>query len=217
MFALFIIVFFSALIAHASPLLPRQEGISITFHNQHGRPIFISGDHAAGDINSHGVERLPSLDHKLQPEDVLTIPGLPLTSPKYFLSTTPNQASPEIGEKRDHDTAVEVTYVGYEQKTYWDVDSEKGLSVPVWCHAATDSWSSGQGCEGDVLAGCQPHLVHTGPDGVADQCWGEGTAVDVARRRGFCPTAYVVFNDEGTRTMMNGHGEWDFPPFLLAF
>lgn len=199
-----------ALIAAAVAAPTERESMGISFINHHNRPIFISGDWAQKDLDNKQISKPGSdplsLDTKLAPGKHTFFPGFASASPKFFVSTTPAQAC--IGEKRDHDTAIEITWRDYSGKTFYDVDVERGTSVPIWCHGRHEEWQSGMGCEGDVLRDCPPHLTHThGDNGRVDQCRGENTTEDINRRFAKCPTSYISADDARTHVMAEGHGK----------
>lgn len=184
---------------------PTDYGLTgITFINQNPNLIYISGDWAAKD--GYGSTQSASLDRTIESGASTFYPGCASCSPKFMVSTSPS--SLDTGEKRNYDTAVELTWNGFEGKTFYDVDVERGVSVPIWCHANTETWSQGQGCVGNVLDDCPSSLVHIdSTTGLPDQCRADGTAEDIARRREKCPTAYVESEDVRTNTMSTGNGE----------
>jgi len=170
------------------------ESVGFLIHNHYGQDIYISGDWAAKDCERYGEVGLPKQDHVLQNDSSVFLEALPDTSPKYFIGLTPNHH--DVGEKRDRDTVIEATFVNQDGDTYYDVDVEKGVSVPIWCHGQAEQWDTGRGCEGDVLSDCPEHLKHYDHEtGTMDQCVGEGSPADLERRRKHCSRAYILSDD----------------------
>ena len=185
---------------------PQDKGLmGIIFYNHNTNPQHISTDWAKDDVNQY-----PDLDWVytiLEPEDHVFIATDPCTSPKFFVSPTPNNRTAEVGSKRDHDTAVEATFQGGGDWTYFDVDIEKGFSVPIWCHGHGEEWNSGHGCVNDLLDECPECSRHYDNDtGIYDQCLPMNTVEDYAMRYRLCPDVYVKHDDDMTRTI-KGHGE----------
>jgi len=163
-------------------------------HNQYGSDIHISGDWAATDLKRYGEINMPKQCYVLENDTTILLEALPDTSPKYYFGLTPN--THDLGSKRDHDTVIEATFCNQDGDTYYDVDVEKGVSVPIWCHAQTERWDAGRGCEGDVLSDCPHHLQHYDKGiSMIDQCVGEASLTDIRRRRRYCRQAYVLSED----------------------
>jgi len=174
---------------------PAKDTVGLLIHNLHGSDIYISGDWSAEDRAQYGSQRMPNQSHILSNGSSVFMQAFPNTSPKYYFGTTPNEANEFVGNKRDSDTVFEATFVDDKGKTFYDVDVERGFSVPVWCHGSQEEWKDGKGCEGDILSTCPEKLQHMDKNGSIDQCLSESTTVDIKRRRKFCPRAYVVFDD----------------------
>jgi len=173
------------------------EGTSIGFliHNQYGSNVHISGDWAAKDLQQYGEINMPDQSYILENDTTVFLEAFRDTSPKYYIGLTPNTR--DIGAKRDHDTVIEATFYNQDGDTYYDVDVEKGISVPIWCHAQTERWDAGRGCQGDVMSDCSEHLQHYDEEtGMMDQCIGEASLTDIKRRRRNCRQAYVMSDDD---------------------
>lgn len=196
------------------PLQDRDEQTGATFTNTRDHDIYISIDWSADDVAEYG-DQLTSGPGIISPGCQVFIPALPHTSPKYFLSSTDNSLATR--DKRDHDTAVEATYQGFEGFTFFDVDFEKGFSEAVWCHSMQDGWDQGSGCDKDMLAVCPDELKHFDPvTGRLDQCVGVDTPENVAFRRQLCPWAYEASNDARTVTITRGSSEYSQAVDVLA-
>ncbi|KAI9701747.1 MAG: hypothetical protein M1820_006375 [Bogoriella megaspora] len=113
----------------------------------------------------------------------------------FYVSRTPN---PEIaGPKRTHDTKMEFLMRGHGGHMYFDVDVEKGVSIPM---IATDLFGPMKsGCGVDKLATCPEQWKHYGSDGLPDQCLNWQTSDSIGYFRDSCPGWYVMWNDEETR------------------
>jgi len=173
-----------------------SDTIGLLIENLNGGDIYISGDWAAKDIARYGSAAMPNQSHILANGSSVFIKAFPNTSPKYYFGYTPNEASPAVGVKRNSDIVFEATFVDENGKTFYDVDVERGFSVPLWCHGLQEQWTDGKGCEGDILSTCPEQLQHLDKDGVIDQCRSEPTKMDIKRRRKFCPRAYIVWDDD---------------------
>lgn len=172
------------------------DSIGLLVENLYGSDIYMSGDWAAKDVVQHGSSAMPNQSHILANGTSVFVKAFPNTSPKYYFGTTPNAAGPEVGSKRDSDTVFEATFVDENGKTFYDIDVERGFSVPLWCHGVLEQWADGKGCEGDLLSTCPEKLQHTDKDGVVDQCRSEKTKMDIKRRREYCPRAYILSDDD---------------------
>ncbi|GAB7356044.1 hypothetical protein MBLNU459_g6660t1 [Dothideomycetes sp. NU459] len=181
--------------------------VGLYFYNMHPLPQYVSADWATKDIVQY-----PDLDWTymlLQPNESKFIPTRPTTSPKFFIGPTPNNRTAEVDGKRDHDTVVEATFVGAYNTTYYDVDIEKGFSVPVWCVGAGDKWHTGEGCLANVLAFCPAEDRHYDrATGMYDQCRLSGSrarASTIRLWRQLCPDVYVLADDHSTKVASNSH------------
>lgn len=195
------------------------DTIGLLIENLYGREIYVSGDWAAKDVAEHGSQAMPNQSHILANGSSVFIPAFPNTSPKYYFGSTPNEATTQVGSKRDSDTVFEATFVNEDGKTFYDVDVERGFSVPLWCHGVQEQWTAGKGCEGDLLSNCPAELQHTDEDGVVDQCRSEPTKMDIKRRREFCPRAYIISDDDkwGVKAIdPPGSSGKSFVPYLLV-
>lgn len=190
---------------------PPPGAMGVILNNARGHPVHISVDWAAKD----GPQ--PDVYYLLQPHTGQFMEAQPGTSPKIYVSSSDNRPTAHVGEKRDHDTAIEVTFNGYEMNTYYDVDLERGFSEPVMCHPVEMEMESSDmefsnktsGCLADVLSRCPEHLKHFDPvTGSLDQCRTEDSTENVALRRAMCPNAYVQSDDRQTKTIEKRHGEW---------
>lgn len=198
----------SAVLAYQSTGAALYEGqCGIFFNNTTPVPMFLSGDWAAEDYDEYG-DQLASLEFHLEPSGTLWVPTYEGTSPKIFVSFTNNSVA--LGAKRNSDTVVEATFNSANDHLYFDVDIEKGFSVPVWCRALGPQNAEGSGCVNDVLGDCPEQYRHYDEvDGVqvVDQCTADQNDPEsVARFRNHCPHTYVFWDDQGTRvsTVSNG-------------
>ncbi|GAB7340083.1 hypothetical protein MBLNU457_6575t1 [Dothideomycetes sp. NU457] len=173
---------------------PSADTIGLLINNFYGGDIYVSGDWAAKDVAKHGA--MPNQSHILANGSSVFVKAFPGTSPKYYFGITPNEAGPQVGSKRDHDTVFEATFIDEYGKTFYDIDVERGFSVPLWCHGSQEDWTAGKGCEGDLLSTCPEKLQHLDKDGVVDQCRSEPNRMDILRRREVCPRAYIVYDDD---------------------
>lgn len=184
-----------------------EAAIGMRFHNLRSEPQYISGDWAAKDTATHSG--LETLDKYLQPKESIFFPAPANTSPKFYIGSTPNELTSKVGEKRNHDTIVEATFVGTYETTYYDVDFEKGFSSPLWCVGGGEKWHTGQGCLADVLALCpKDDRHHDAETGAYDQCRTKQTPDTVALWRQLCPGSYVLSQDPDTRTVPSTHGKF---------
>lgn len=181
------------------------EPMGIMFHNLHSHAQYISGDWAKKDTDTHPHLMWPNAH--LAPNSSIFFPAPAQSSPKFYIGPTPNNRT--VGEKRDHDTIVEATFAGTYDTTYYDVDFEKGFSVPLWCVGSGDKWDSGEGCLVDVLAYCEEEdKYYDANSGLYDQCRNSGKAETVNLWYQLCPGAYVLPDDRATKSVGEGHGEW---------
>ncbi|KAK5138575.1 hypothetical protein LTR08_000163 [Meristemomyces frigidus] len=111
-----------------------------------------------------------------------------------FVGLVPNGL--DVGDWRNHDTKVELTVGGYENFDFFDVDQEKGASVPVVISVG----DMHGGCPVDKLPSCpvewQMRHVASGP---VVQCRNDQTAQAQAFFEGDCPNTYVRFDDIQTK------------------
>ncbi|THX36641.1 hypothetical protein D6D10_06485 [Aureobasidium pullulans] len=192
----------------ADPAADPAHPIGVWFINQNAVKQYISVDWARKDYEKYGKH--PILDFTnttVEPGQKTWIEGMSFLSPKFFVGVSPNHNSPEIGDHRNHDTAVEFSWKSEDGQTYYDVDIEKGFSSPVWCHGQGQGWATGQGCVTDVLAACPEKFKSYNPDsGVYDQCLGTLKADSIQFRLSQCPHTYVRSNDDwNTRTVSGSH------------
>ena len=113
----------------------------------------------------------------------------------FYVGSTPNHAG--LGSKRNSDTKTEFTMNGWSGHAYFDIDVERGVSVPV---RATDL--SGQvyaGCSLDKVKNCPQAWKHYHSDGRLDQCTNMQTHEAIEFFRRGCPDWYVNTNDKVTR------------------
>ena len=199
-------LFLSPISCHPAP----TGHTGIWFRNEHPLDQYLSVDFAEKDMAAH--PDLVAQDMTIAATEHIFLPMRPGMSPKFFLSPTPNNRSAEVGDKRDSDTAVEVTFAGFQGHTYYDVDIERGFSVPVWCYGYDQDWEDGSGCLADLLDGCPEHLKHFDESsGMHDQCLGDGSEASVMRRRKMCPQVYVQSDDEQTRAQVGAPGKIQSP------
>lgn len=172
----------------------------IWFDNQNGASVHISNDWALPGAASHNAWIEPGAKQFFE---------APLgSSTKYFVGPVLNSRDPDTNEQRDHNTVVEVTYGNGVMFTYYDLDIEKGFSLPIWCHGSEDPWDDGQGCLEDVLSACpeaDKHFDET--TGIYDYCEAKNTTENFSIRAGLCPHIYVLFDDHQTKaTNRKSHG-----------
>lgn len=191
----------------AYPLAPNIGPYGVHFYNNNSQTMHISADWAEKDIQAYGSQ--VTWDYSpIAPGGHIFIPGFPTTSPKFFIGLTPNQKTAEIGDKRNHDTAVEITFKGGHDWTYYDVDIEKGFSSPVWCHGEGEEWETGQGCTADLLAQCPEQDRHFDETGLYDQCVAAETEDNLGLRLSLCPDVYVRYDDHKTKTSNGKNSKW---------
>lgn len=196
-------------LAGNQPASTGTEPMGVFFINNNSMPHHISADWAKDDREQYPNANELNWGYAIVgPGEQIFVPGLPQTSPKFLVGTTPNNHTEEIGDKRDHDTAVEMTFKGGYDWLYYDVDIERGFSAPVWCHGQGMEWETGQGCTADLLAACPESLRHYDADtGIYDQCRGSETQESLLLRKTMCPMTYVKYNDDERTNVTNGkHG-----------
>lgn len=178
--------------------------VGIEFFNNNSLPMHISLDWAHIDTIHHPDIEWTNL--VIAPGDSHSISAPAGTSPKYYIGATPNERTAEVDGRRNHNTVVEASYVAYADHTYFDVDIEKGFSVPIWCHGAQAAWETGEGCSSDVLAACPAEDRHFDErTGLYDYCIGTESAVNIEVRERLCPYVYVRPDDTRTKTIPH-HG-----------
>lgn len=191
--------------AGLAQLTHAQAGVE--FHNKNSQPMHISNDWTAEDEVKHpGI----SWDNIIVAPGEVAFMAAPLESTgKYYIGPTNNSRTAEVAERRDHNTIFESYYGGYAGFTFFDVDIEKGFSVPMWCHGAQEAWSTGEGCLEDVLAACPDRDRHVdNATGIYDYCEGNLCPENVAIRAALCPRVYVLHDDDATKAVSKGHGEY---------
>lgn len=188
--------------------LRASDDYGIHINNTSPYTVYLSADWAAKDypLDTTDVDAaLTDDDATLSPSAATFIRGAANTSPKIYLSFTPN--SPSVGPKRDHDTVIEVTWSCAGGLTYFDVDIEKGFSCPVWCRGYGVENTTGSGCISDVFNNCPEKYRHYDDQGKVDQCWADEMDPDsVSRFREHCPHTYADWDDTGTQTLKYGAG-----------
>lgn len=197
---------------NTTALMARGE-VGVYFHNQHFMAMHISGDWAGSDKVAH-----PGLTEPyeiVQPGETVFIPALLGTRPKYFVGPVDNRPTAKVGCNRDSNSAVEVCFGGFERRQYYDLDLEKGFSVPIWCRGDTEKPEEGSGCRSDLLARCpEQYRHHNAETGIYDFCLGDPTNLEFRKRE--CPSSYTLFNQKRTRTLCDGSSTF-FPTFLGSF
>ncbi|KAF2723588.1 hypothetical protein K431DRAFT_310695 [Polychaeton citri CBS 116435] len=183
-------------VSATSCLNSNGQEVGTVIHNQLGRDLHIS---ISGDVSLYEVLPAGSDPHCL--------PGMPETSQSIFLGLSCNANTASVGSKRDSDTLVEVTYglPGSENTaegahlTFYDVDLEKGFSVPVWCTGPdpSDSRDTQVGCKTDILQGghCPPDLIRYEGDSIV-QCFNPQTMDVITQWRLLCPDSYIMAGDD---------------------
>lgn len=167
--------------------------------------------HISNDWSSDDMLIYPDLawiDEVVPAGGSIYLPAPHFTSPKYYVGPTSNNRSAAVGDRRNHHTVVEATYgkakPGYTATTWWDIDIEKGFSVPIWCVGAEDHERNGYGCLADVLAACPQEDRHIDNEtGIYDYCIGKDTEENLGMRKKLCPDIYVVHNDLRTNSIAN--------------
>ncbi|KAF1344662.1 hypothetical protein BDV97DRAFT_425007 [Delphinella strobiligena] len=195
----------SLLLLSASLAQVTQAHSGTEFHNKNSQPMHISNDWTDADVANH-----PGIvweNMTVAPGEMVFLSAPDDATGKYYIGPTDNSRTAEVGENRDSNTIVESFYGGYAGFTYFDVDIEKGFSVPIWCHGAQEEWGTGQGCLEDVLAACPDRDRHIDETtGIYDFCRGDNeNAESVAIRTALCPNVYVLAEDNRTRTINPGH------------
>ncbi|KAI9655833.1 MAG: hypothetical protein M1821_005268 [Bathelium mastoideum] len=120
--------------------------------------------------------------------------GISKAGHAFYVGSTPNRQ--ELGTKRDADTKTEFTMNGWSGHAYFDIDVERGVSVPV---RATDL--KGQvhaGCAVDKIKTCPQAWKHYAADGRLDQCRNPQTQEAISFFRKGCPQWYVASDDKMT-------------------
>lgn len=194
----------AAFVAHAI----NAQIIGTRFVNNNSQPMYISMDWAAEDeVTYPGIAWQNEL---VQPGSQVFMQAPPNTHVKYYVGPVANDKSTVVGEQRDHNTVAEITYVGAYNLSYYDVDIEKGFSVPLWCHGENDPSDTGEGCLSDVLAACHPENRHIDEaTGIYDYCIGRQTEDSLEMRQALCPDVYIQSDDHRTKTIQTGeHGEY---------
>jgi hypothetical protein len=107
----------------------------------------------------------------------------------FFVGPDANDAS--VGSKRDSNTKVEFTMKGYAGKTFFDVDVEKGFTVPVMMSDLGGTAESG--CSVDKLADCPDNLKEG--DSI---CKNDQSSSAIKYYREDCPHWYVQSDDKQT-------------------
>lgn len=92
---------------------------------------------------------------------------------------------------------IEANFQGYDGTTFFDVDVEKGFSVPVVCTSGDGLITSG--CSIDKLPNCPPAQRLTDASGATVACSNPQTSASIALMREGCPNEYVVWDDVQTR------------------
>ena len=167
-----------------------QGGAGIIFHNSDTAQVHISFDY-------NGFTNLPS--------DVVVPggesrffhipPGISKVGHAFYVGSTPNHRG--MGAKRDADTKTEFTLNGYSGHAYFDIDVERGVSVPV---LATDVHGEAYaGCSADKMKTCPQAWRHYHSDGRLDQCKNTQTLDAIRFFRQGCPDWYVLSDDRMTK------------------
>ncbi|KAL1305960.1 hypothetical protein AAFC00_004098 [Neodothiora populina] len=188
----------------AAPTNAADTRFGIKFVNEHSVGIHVSNDWAAKDKAEY--PDLIRTNEFIVPGGSLYLPASEHTSPKFYLAPTANGKSTFVESRRDHNTVVEATFGGFSNVTYYDVDIEKGISVPIWCHGELDDWDTGAGCLQDVLSVCPKEDRHIdAKTGIYDYCRGTNSAENIAIRASLCPDAYLLWDDMDTKHIHSGH------------
>ncbi|KAK4983931.1 hypothetical protein LTR66_008660, partial [Elasticomyces elasticus] len=142
--------------------------VGIRFINENSKRTYISTDFATAD----DIPMSAWPQAVLEPGEAVTWAAPPKSSPKWFVGTTANDRSTQ--SKRDYDTIVEATFgsdcADPTCHTYFDVDLERGFSVPIWCKTGArddddgSDWSApNTGCSADLMADCPAGDRHRDP------------------------------------------------------
>ncbi|TKA54720.1 hypothetical protein B0A49_13163 [Cryomyces minteri] len=159
--------------------------------NENTHPVFISFDVSSGAAPA---------DIWLDSQWSQWVPTNKGWSGAFYVSTTRTDRA--VGAKRNADTKVEATFQGANDLTYFDVDIEKGFSLPVWC--GPRAWNVASGCSYDFLSDCPQGDRHYDQfTGEYDQCRNPQSAESIVRFRSHCPSAYVQWNDVQTKASTN--------------
>lgn len=195
----------TCLTADAAPVVNGSGDIGLRIRNDNPSTEYVSIDWAAKDSASHPELVTPNVT--VQPGETTFIPVPAGASPKFYFGFSPNDRA--TGAKRDGDTAVEATFVGWAGHTFFDVDIEKGFSVPLWCHGEADEEAHGRGCNADLLATCDKQDAHVDAlSGKVDQC--RASPRNFQTWSDMCTKAYTYADDHSVTTVLQGHGEYIF-------
>ncbi|KAF2229069.1 hypothetical protein EV356DRAFT_511798 [Viridothelium virens] len=122
-------------------------------------------------------------------------PGISQYGHAFYVGSTPNNLGARA--KRDSDTKVEFTMNGFSGHSYYDVDVERGVSLPV---RVTDlNGKIHAGCAIDKMKICPTQWKHYHTDGRLDQCKNPQNAEAVKFFRQGCPDWYVKSDDKVTK------------------
>lgn len=216
--AIVIVLAWVAAVVSATCINPYGQQIGTVIHNQLGRDLHISIDVDSEQYDSY-QDVTPFYDVLPPNSGPHCIPGLPQTSQTIFLGLTCNANNASVGSRRDADTLVEVHYGQPDTEesgdgsrlTYYDVDLEKGFSVPVWCTGPdpTDTRDAQVGCKTDILHDlCPVDLVRLDGDSMI-QCLNPQTPDMIEQWRQVCPDSYVMADDNWSAHGLGSytHGE----------
>ena len=143
---------------------------------------------------------------KLEPHGCWVEELEPTFSGSFSTGLRNNTECPAVGYKRDRDTKTEISNIPEKLALAFDVDLEKGASVPIVVRmpSADGNTTVRAGCSVDKLAACPPEMQIWEDDKLVNCVRNDDSPASLDFFRHGCPDIYVQPDDH--QAMKTGEG-----------